>query len=66
VNIEVWWPTSNTRQNFANVQKNQFLVIHEFAGTYTRLERKSFRLGSPNRAVAHASADGPNTARKQE
>jgi len=66
VNIEVWWPTSNTRQNFANVQKNRFLEINEFAGTYTRLERKSFRLGSPNRAVAHASADGPNTARKQE
>ena len=66
VNIEVWWPTSNTRQNFANVQKNQFLEIKEFAGTYTKLERKSFRVGGPNRAVAHGGADGPETARNQE
>jgi hypothetical protein len=51
LNIEIWWPASNTRQNFTNVQKNQFLEIKEFATSYTRLERKSFRIGaakSPN------------------
>ena len=34
LNIEIWWPTSNTRQNFANVEKNQFLEIKEFATAY--------------------------------
>ncbi len=48
--IEVWWPTSNTRQNFSNVAKDQFLEIKEFAASYTKLERKSFRLGGANRA----------------
>jgi hypothetical protein len=66
VNIEVWWPASNTRQNFANVQKNQFLEIKEFAGTYTRLERKAFRIGGPNPAVAHSVNDESNAARNQE
>jgi tetratricopeptide (TPR) repeat protein len=59
LNIEVWWPTSNTRQNFPNVAKNQFLEIKEFAPTYTKLERKSFRIGGANR-TNRATAD--NTA----
>src|SRR5205807_6753963 len=29
--IEIWWAASNTRQEFANVPKNQFLAIKEFA-----------------------------------
>jgi hypothetical protein len=45
MNLEVWWPTSNTRQNFFNLPKNQFIEIKEFAEHYTKLERKSFRLG---------------------
>jgi hypothetical protein len=45
VNLEIWWPTSNTRQNFSNLPKNQFIEIKEFAEHYTKLERKSFRLG---------------------
>ena len=48
LNIEVWWPSSNTRQNFPNIAKNQFLKIKEFAATYTKLERKSFRIGGEN------------------
>jgi hypothetical protein len=48
LNIEVWWPTSNTRQKFSNVAKNQFLEIKEFAATYIKLERKSFRIGGEN------------------
>jgi len=48
LNVEVWWPASNTRQNFSNVAKDQFLEIKEFAPNYTRLERKSFRLGGRN------------------
>lgn len=45
VNIEVWWPASGTRQSFSDVGKNQFLEIKELAANYTRLDRKSFRLG---------------------
>ena len=44
--IEIWWPASKTKQNFQNVAKNQFLEIKEFAVNYTRLERKSFRIGA--------------------
>jgi len=51
-NIEVWWPASNTRQDFANVGKDQFLEIKEFAENYTKLERKSFRLRGVSREVA--------------
>ena len=56
VNIEIWWPTSHIRQNFANVEKNQFLEIKEFASSYTHLERKSFRLGGANRRHSPAVA----------
>jgi len=48
-NLEVWWPTSNTRQTFLNVGKNQFIEIKELAKDYTRLDRKSFRLGGTKR-----------------
>jgi tetratricopeptide (TPR) repeat protein len=55
VNIEVWWPTSNTRQNFASVDKNQFLEIKEFSETYTKLVRKPVRLGGASGEVAASS-----------
>jgi tetratricopeptide (TPR) repeat protein len=42
--VEIWWPTSDTRQTFTDVGKNQFLEIKEFAKNYTRLERHSFAL----------------------
>jgi ASPIC and UnbV len=49
VDLEIWWPTSNSRQNFTDIAPNQFLEIKEFARDYTKLERKKFRLGGPNR-----------------
>jgi len=49
LDIEIWWPTSNTRQHFANVAKNQFLEITEFAQEYAKLDRKPYRLGGPKR-----------------
>ncbi len=45
VQLEVWWPASNTRQTFAGVGKNQFLEIKEFANDYKKLDRHRFRLG---------------------
>jgi tetratricopeptide (TPR) repeat protein len=63
LDLEIWWPTSNTRQHFANVEKNQFLQIKEFAQDYTKVERKPYRLGgthqdSPAVAKTAASAAG--------
>jgi tetratricopeptide (TPR) repeat protein len=52
VDLEIWWPTSNTRQHFPDVDKNQTLAIKEFAPNYTRLERHPFRLGGANRDAA--------------
>jgi FG-GAP-like repeat/ASPIC and UnbV len=46
VDVEIWWPTSNTRQHFAHPDKNQWLEIKEFAQTYTRLERPPLPLGA--------------------
>ncbi len=59
--VEVWWPASNTRQVFSNVDKNQFLQIKEFAKNYTKLERKSFRLGGMKLGSTRATAQAlPN------
>jgi tetratricopeptide (TPR) repeat protein len=49
VDLEIWWPASNTRQHFSNVEKDQFLEIKEFAKSYTKLERRPYKLGGPSR-----------------
>jgi len=43
--LDVWWPATNTRQHFTQVDKNQFIAIREFANVYTKLERKPNPLG---------------------
>jgi hypothetical protein len=48
--IDIWWPATNTRQHFANVAKNQFLEITEFATDYRRVTRKAVALGGAARA----------------
>jgi VCBS repeat protein/PPIC-type peptidyl-prolyl cis-trans isomerase-like protein/ASPIC/UnbV protein len=45
IRLDVWWPASNTRQQFSNVDKNEFIAIKEFDTRYTKLERKPFRMG---------------------
>ncbi len=60
VDVEIWWPTSNTRQNFSQVDKNQFLEIKEFAKDYTKLERRPFRPGGTNQAAGLAPKWGSN------
>jgi hypothetical protein len=57
--LEIWWPTSNTRQHFANVDKNQFLEIKEFATDYAKLDRPIVRLGGVRR-------DNPALAKQHE
>lgn len=49
VDLEVWWPTSNSRQHFSNVGKNQFLEIKEVSEEYAKLDRKPYRLGGAKR-----------------
>jgi hypothetical protein len=48
--LEIWWPTSNTRQHFSNVGKNQFLEIKEFAQDYAKVDRRPYRLGGSKQA----------------
>ena len=61
VDLEVWWPTSNTRQNFSQVGENQFLEIKEFAKTYTKLQPHPFQVGA-NRAGELAPKWGAQTS----
>lgn len=42
--LEIWWPTSKTRQTFHNVSLNQFIEIKEFAKDFTVHRRRSFPL----------------------
>ena len=48
--IEVWWPTSNTRQQFAEVAADQHIQITEFATNYIKLTRKAYRIGNADAA----------------
>lgn len=58
LSIEIDWPVSKTQQVFQNVDKNQFLEIHELAENYVKLNRKTFRLPDPvSQANAQPSAD---------
>jgi hypothetical protein len=45
VDVEIWWPTTNTHQRFENVRKNQWIQVEEFAERYTPLTRDTVRLG---------------------
>ena len=47
--LEIWWPTSNTRQTFRHLSVNQFIEIKEFADNFRKLARRSFPLGGPHR-----------------
>jgi tetratricopeptide (TPR) repeat protein len=62
VSLEIWWPASNTRQNFAGVGKNQFLEVTEFAKDYKKLDRRPFRLGGTMRSGGAASGSGNQSA----
>ncbi len=48
-NLEIWWPTSDTRQNFSNVTSNQFIEVKEFAKDFTPLKRAAVHLGGPRK-----------------
>ncbi len=52
VSIDVWWPATNTRQHFTDVDKDQYIAIQEFANAYTKLDRKQFRIGGAEKVAA--------------
>ncbi len=44
VDVEVWWPTSGTRQRFNDVEANQVIEVTEFDERHTRLARPALTL----------------------
>jgi tetratricopeptide (TPR) repeat protein len=53
VDLDIWWPTSNTRQHFSAVDTNQFLEIKEFADNYIKLQRQKYSFGGTKRDATH-------------
>jgi hypothetical protein len=49
VDLEIWWSSSNTRQHFSNMNKNQFYEIKEFAQNYAKLERRRYHFAGTQR-----------------
>ena len=45
VELEIWWPASNTRQRVTGLRKNQAVEITELARSYTAIERRPITLG---------------------
>jgi len=51
--IDIWWPTSGTRQRFTDVDVNQSIEIAELAPDYIRVDRQPLPLGDPPEEPAH-------------
>jgi tetratricopeptide (TPR) repeat protein len=45
VELEIWWPGSNTRQRITGLGKNQSVEITELSRSYPALERRQIKLG---------------------
>jgi hypothetical protein len=56
VTLDVWWPSSKTKQHFTGVATNQYIEVKELASDYTHLVRHSFRLGKDASAIAPPTA----------
>jgi len=50
LDLEIWWPSSNSRQHFTGIDKNQVVEITEFASTFKKIDRAMLRLGGVKRA----------------
>ena len=53
LSLEVFWPATNTHQQFSSVDKDEFIAIKEFDTGYKKLERQPYRLGG---SAAEAAA----------
>jgi tetratricopeptide (TPR) repeat protein len=49
VELEVWWPGSNTRQRITGLGKNQSVEITELARSFASIERRPIALGGTRR-----------------
>ena len=49
--IEVYWPTSNTRQNFKDVDVDQVIEITEGAETYDTVQSKRINFSKPTSMI---------------
>jgi tetratricopeptide (TPR) repeat protein len=54
--LDIWWPTTRTRQHFTGIEKDQYIEIKEFATSYAKLTRHPFKLGNTKTATAIAAA----------
>ena len=63
--VEVWWPTSNTRQSFANVRPDEYIEIQEFAQDYKKLNRKTYRIGAGRPRARVAATKTPSVSRRE-
>ena len=50
VELEIWWPASNTRQRITGLEKNQSVEITELARSYSSIERRPITLGGGRKA----------------
>jgi len=53
VDIEIYWPTSDSRQHFTGVQKNQWIQVQEFDNRFTVLKRDAVHLGGEAKKAAN-------------
>lgn len=54
--LEIFWPTSNTRQVFHDLEVNQFIEIQEFEKTYSKRTRRAFQFkNQPSPVHQHKS-----------
>ena len=50
VEVEIWWPASNTRQRVTGIAKNQSVEMTELARSFTAIERTPLTLGGRGKA----------------
>jgi hypothetical protein len=58
--LEIWWPTSKTRQTFHEVPMKQFIQVKEFDNNFVLLHRRSFSIPLKPEPSAPLSAGGRN------
>ena len=51
VDLEIWWPGSNTRQRLTGLATNQAVEITELVRSYTRIERQLITLGGTRKSL---------------
>lgn len=51
--LEIFWPTSNTRQVMRDVDVNQFIEVKEFEKDYVKRQLRSFALGAGRAQPPH-------------